>query len=734
MDADSHDWREVKKRKRNPSSTCQVDQKVRFLYEKTHRFKRQEDWILLNPELIFCQQNLSSKNLQELKEELNHVKGQLSDMDISKWHKHTSATHRGTIILNSSRWKNRQRFELKTQAWFKFHELLQEFRLVPEFQTFSSVHLCEAPGAFIASLNHFLKQNKEFKNHRWKWLASTLNPYYEGNTSHETIVDDRLIQHTTDGWYFGVDNTGDLMQGENLKGLKQRIAEEFGEVQLVTADGSFNCQDNPAEQENLVHPLHLTETITAISILSKGGSFVLKMFTFFEVNTACLVYLLCCIFDEVHVKKPVTSKAGNSEVYVVCLGFQGICSNLLDKLEEYYGQVMFPPSSLPMSFWNQLLDCACKFKEYQVDTIRENMSLFENKDDERWDEIAEVQKACALQFFDKCHPIPMNQWICKEGSFKQTLNLSFGKLQGSWNERQLDKDLPQDEFVKRMAERLEITKWEEERLCTIVKVAGESRKQDLTRWDFVEGKPLKSVKLSMFCNGDVLEDWNTICERSKVFRYKEKSFNPKSEEFCCQQLGLEEISHWPFHGMKIHLKSNGISPHQEVANPVNITDVSRLLVDEDFTQRLITEYSSKAEYIIADCCCRTDFISSPSTWELQSRHLLLAVVYLAVNVTLQHSCNLQSHMTPVKVECKRYSALFQVNISRVLERLFKKCVNASSSDKFEILETVPVVYLLDPEFQTSLTKFNNLVLRSKACSVIMAELNMKTEENSVNNQ
>lgn len=131
---------------------------------------------------------------------------------------------------------------------------------------------------------------------------------------------------------------------------------------------------------------------------------------------------------------------------------------------------MFPPSSLPMSFWNQLLDCACKFKEYQVDTIRENMSLFENKDDETWDEIAEVQKACAQRFFDKCHPIPMNQWICKEGSFKKTLNLNFGKLQGSWNERQHDKYLPQEDFVKRMAERLEITKWEEERLSTVVKV------------------------------------------------------------------------------------------------------------------------------------------------------------------------------------------------------------------------------------------------------------------------
>lgn len=43
---------------------------------------------------------------------------------------------------------------------------------------------------------------------------------------------------------------------------------------------------------------------------------------------------------QVWIKKPVTSKAGNSEVYVVCLGFQGIDPKMLDKLKENYGKIM----------------------------------------------------------------------------------------------------------------------------------------------------------------------------------------------------------------------------------------------------------------------------------------------------------------------------------------------------------------------------------------------------------
>lgn len=44
----------------------------------------------------------------------------------------------------------------------------------------------------------------------------------------------------------------------------------------------------------------------------------------FECNTLCHIYFLCCAFDSVKVKKPVTSKQGNSEVYVVCTGYKGL--------------------------------------------------------------------------------------------------------------------------------------------------------------------------------------------------------------------------------------------------------------------------------------------------------------------------------------------------------------------------------------------------------------------------
>ena len=66
----------------------------------------------------------------------------------------------------------------------------------------------------------------------WHWMANTLNPYYEGNDLSEMIADDRLILDTLDQWYFGPDDTGDIMNKENIKGLQERTG-QMGPVHLV---------------------------------------------------------------------------------------------------------------------------------------------------------------------------------------------------------------------------------------------------------------------------------------------------------------------------------------------------------------------------------------------------------------------------------------------------------------------------------------------------------------------
>ena len=75
--------------------------------------------------------------------------------------------------------------------------------------------------------------------------------------------------------------------------------------------------------------------VAALGLLTKNGTFVLKMFTFFEHSSLAMVYLLYTLFQRVDVYKPATSKEANSEVYIICIGYKGIHKDLLAKLLEY---------------------------------------------------------------------------------------------------------------------------------------------------------------------------------------------------------------------------------------------------------------------------------------------------------------------------------------------------------------------------------------------------------------
>jgi cap2 methyltransferase len=84
------------------------------------------------------------------------------------------------------------------------------------------------------------------------------------------LNDDALMQSSRNNWSFLADGTGNIINKYNIEEFAKSVRKKFGEVNLVTADGSVSCQSNPCEQEHMVVQLHFAEIVAALSVLKKG--------------------------------------------------------------------------------------------------------------------------------------------------------------------------------------------------------------------------------------------------------------------------------------------------------------------------------------------------------------------------------------------------------------------------------------------------------------------------------
>ncbi|XP_029155905.1 LOW QUALITY PROTEIN: cap-specific mRNA (nucleoside-2'-O-)-methyltransferase 2 [Nylanderia fulva] len=507
-----------------------VDNNIDTLFEKNFLISgsgQMETYTLPNPTSMFKEPPWHLEHLQTLKASLNEIKSRLNNFDLCEWQQHTNQMNKAGDIVNTV--KRNIQAELVTQAWCKFYEIASTFFLIPlneiyceENKSFTSVHLCEAPGAFITALNHWLKTNAP--DVEWSWTATTLNPYCEGHSYNTMVPDDRFIRHTLKHWYFGVDNTGDVMDLRNLDIMVERFKQRNQKVLLVTADGSIDCKDIPGEQESAVAQLHLCETVACMHLLQEGGNFLLKLFTMFEHQSVCLIYLLSCSFHQVTATKPASSKAGNSEIYLVCTNFKGkdYVAPYLNILRHYCSNVspkkaMFNLRDIPMPFLCKLQECNEFFKHHQCLVITENINTFRA---ERYNNILSelkhikrkvVQKyirTCRLSQIDSANEIVGRQILEMSNNFYTNRQWH----DESYNERCKKQDLtPQEQLLQ---------------ICNKMKKIELSMEKSYT-WhlqapdlEIRGGKSFNKVCSSHFCDSKILQMLNQIDDKLRDTRSK----------------------------------------------------------------------------------------------------------------------------------------------------------------------------------------------------------------------
>ena len=199
-----------------------------------------------------------------------------------------------------------------SRSYYKMIEICYRLDIIDDLPNIcKTFHMAEGPGGFIEALSHQRKNKKD------QYFGMTL---MDDNENIPSWKKSRQFLKENKNVYIerGKDNTGDLINSNNLEYCFNRYKSS---MHLITGDGGFDFSINFSEQEKISGKLLLSQVAYAIAMQKQHGSLILKFFDMFTSLSIDLLYLLSCIYENVYIIKPNTSRYANSEKYVVCKGF-----------------------------------------------------------------------------------------------------------------------------------------------------------------------------------------------------------------------------------------------------------------------------------------------------------------------------------------------------------------------------------------------------------------------------
>lgn len=219
---------------------------------------------------------------------LRRAVGDAVERDRTAWHRVVRA--RDPVALIDTR-------AFVNRAYVKFLEVSSVLNMTPQRVGL----LAEAPGGFLQATGHIWPQCEA--------IATSLQT--EDSIPFRPDLCAKVLR---------VSGSGDLRDHAQAREVVKAIG--ANSCDLVTADGGTEATDfDDAEAASL--RLLLAEAVTAIRLQRPGGALVLKAFEGSLSVTRDLFALLLTLYNDCHLSKPLSSRAGNSERYLIAVGFRG---------------------------------------------------------------------------------------------------------------------------------------------------------------------------------------------------------------------------------------------------------------------------------------------------------------------------------------------------------------------------------------------------------------------------
>ena len=332
-----------------------------------------------------CNQSAANK-ISKLKEQINTVN------DLWDYTKKMTNPYEyiHTIIPNTN--ISIAKYKPLSRAYFKMIEIIDTFNLNWN-KPIRSFHLAEGPGGFIEAL--FRRR----KNHQDRYVGMTLI------TSKHHTPGWRKARRFLSKWKecirieHGHDETGNLFVYDNYVHLKNNEKHTYD---LVTGDGGFDFSICYNMQECLSSRLIFAQIVYGLMLLKNDGIFILKLFDCYTRATLDMIWILCCVFSEVQIIKPYTSRYANSERYIICKGYRYTSGKrILPNLEFILQKLETPPPGmnierllsieLPLQFMNEINEINSVLAQQQTEMIQTTLSIIKMNERDKNDRIRTLQ-------------------------------------------------------------------------------------------------------------------------------------------------------------------------------------------------------------------------------------------------------------------------------------------------------------------------------------------------------
>lgn len=336
-----------------------------------------------------------------------------------------------------------------SNAWLKAYELFIHYKVFPTKPTNKFVYFDNAafPGSFILAAWHIVHTLCDIKKFEWYGSSLLSSDEIKKLKRDKGPLDDKykMYENYPSNWLMNEHNNGDVTSVDNQLEFKNRMG---GSVDLYTSDLGFDVSQDYNKQEELHAHANMGQIITALLVLRKGGIMITKQYSYFEPFTVSLIGLLTIVFDKVEISKPMFSKSGNSETYIIGLGYKAsgdidgksVVSIMLDRLKNWSLKPLTTKKCLGNTFLSVIIQSQKYFADTQIvkltDIISEYNRFVKEKKTDR-SHIADTNK------FKEDNTRDLEKWIMlnpmKRLRADKKLNVKEALARGSYEEKSNNK-------------------------------------------------------------------------------------------------------------------------------------------------------------------------------------------------------------------------------------------------------------------------------------------------------